>query len=339
MTKKWIYPTPQGLYCEPGDFFIDPWRPVVKAVITHAHSDHAKRGSASYLTAEENEPLLRYRLGSDISVQSLRWGEKITIGGVKLSFHPAGHIRGSAQIRLEYKGEVWVITGDYKRHEDPTTTSFEPIKAHGIISECTFGLPIYQWRSPQAVAEEIGNWWAACAAVGKNAILYAYALGKAQRLLALLPSLGPVYVHGSLIGLNQLYEAAGISLLPWKPASEWKKEEGALIIAPPSAQKSRWLTRFEPHEEAQASGWMAIRGRRRQRALDRGFVLSDHADFYQILETIRESEAEKVIFTHGYTTQMVKIARLYGYEAEEWRTAYVGEDDLTDTVEPSEAEP
>ncbi|MCS7152480.1 MAG: ligase-associated DNA damage response exonuclease [Bacteroidia bacterium] len=335
--ERWIYPTPYGLYCEPGDFFIDPWRPVKYALITHAHSDHARWGSAAYLTSEENVPLLRQRLGN-IQVEGLRWGEKRSITGVKVSFHPSGHIRGAAQIRLEYRGEVYVITGDYKRQADPTTSPFEPLKAHVLISECTFGLPIYQWAPPETVIEEIAQWWADCRAKGKNAILYAYSLGKAQRLLASLPPVGPVYVHQSLVELNQIYEAAGVRLLPWKSAAEWNKENGILLIAPPAVQKSRWLSRFEPYEEAQASGWMAIRGRRRQKALDRGFSLSDHADFYQLLQTLRETEAEEVIFTHGYTENMVHLARLAGYNASAWETAYTGEEEIPTSQEAAAEE-
>ncbi|MCX8113112.1 MAG: ligase-associated DNA damage response exonuclease [Bacteroidia bacterium] len=333
--KRWLYPTPQGLYCEPGGFYIDPWRPVEYALITHSHSDHARFGSQAYLTVEENVPLLRHRLG-DVRVEGLPWGETRSIGGVKVSFHPAGHIRGAAQIRLEWRGEVWVITGDYKRHPDPTTLTFEPLRAHGLISECTFGLPIYQWASPAAVIEEIIAWWQACRSEGKNAILYAYSLGKAQRLLASLPPVSPIYVHGSLVPINRLYEKAGIRLAAWKPAAEWKKEKGILLIAPPAAQKSRWLTRFEPYEEAQASGWMAIRGRKRQKALDRGFPLSDHADFYQILETLKETGAEEVVFTHGYTATMTRLARFYGYNAYFWETAYRGEEGASEEAERAE---
>lgn len=323
---RWLYPTDEGLYCEPGDFYIDPWRPVQRALITHAHSDHARWGCEAYLTAEENLPLLRHRLGA-VSIEALAWGERQNIGGVQVSFHPSGHIRGAAQIRLEYKGEVWVITGDYKRHEDPTTHAFEIVRAHGIISECTFGMPIYQWYPPQVVVAEVAEWWRSCAAEAKNAILYAYSLGKAQRLLAMLPPVGPVYVHNSIAPINRLYEEAGVRLLPWKPASEWNKEKGILLLAPPAVQKSRWLSRFEPYEEGQASGWMAIRGRKRQKALDRGFPLSDHADFNHLLQTLRESGAEKVIFTHGYTDFMVRIAQMQGYEAAAWRTFYTGESD------------
>lgn len=336
--SEWLYPTEWGLYCAAGDFFIDPWRPVHRALITHSHSDHARWGSDAYLTAEENVPLLKHRLG-EVKVESLQWGEVREIQGVKVSFHPAGHIRGAGQIRLEYRGEIWVITGDYKRHADPTTPTFEPVRAHGLISECTFGLPIYQWAAPEQVIAEIAEWWASCAAEGKNAVLYAYSLGKAQRLLALLPPIGPVYVHNSIAPLNLLYESAGIKLFPWKPASEWNKEKGILLIAPPAVQKSRWLSRFEPYEEAQASGWMAIRGRKRQKALDRGFALSDHADFHQLLETIREVQPERVIFTHGYTDTMATIARQMGYEANTWHTAYNGEADEEKTEDAHSERP
>ncbi|MCS6790906.1 MAG: ligase-associated DNA damage response exonuclease [Bacteroidia bacterium] len=323
--RAWLHLTPHGIYCEPGNFYIDPWRPVEKALITHAHSDHARYGSRFYLTAQENLPLLRHRLG-DVYIEGWAWGEERRIGEVAVAFYPAGHIRGASQIRLSYKGEVWVITGDYKRHSDPTTAAFEPLKAHGVISECTFGLPIYQWASPEHVLEEIAAWWQKCASEGKNAVLYAYSLGKAQRLLASLPEIGPVVVHGALTPINKLYEAGGVRLLPWKPAANLThKVKGALVLAPPAVQKSAWLRRFEPYEEGQASGWMAIRGRRRQKALDRGFPLSDHADYYQLLQTLREMEVEKVIFTHGYTEVMRATAAAMGWEAHTWQTLYQGE--------------
>lgn len=322
-----LRPTSAGLYCEAGDFYIDPWQPVERALITHAHSDHARRGSKAYLTAEENLPLLRVRLG-DISVQTLRWGEPCRIGEVEVTFFPAGHIRGSSQIRLRGRGETWVITGDYKRDLDPTTASFVPVQADVLVSECTFGLPIYQWSPPERVVAEIAEWWAACQAEGKNALLYAYSLGKAQRLLASLPPVGPAYVHGAIAALNTVYEEGGVRLLSWKPLSAWRKsEKGALLLMPPAMQRSRSLSRFAPYEEAQASGWMAVRGRRRQKALDRGFVLSDHADFYQLMHTLAETGAQTVIFTHGYTEAMVRYAQAKGYAAYLWQTAYAGEVD------------
>ncbi|MCS7188890.1 MAG: MBL fold metallo-hydrolase [Bacteroidia bacterium] len=221
----WIRLTAGGLYCEPGDFFIDPWCPVERALITHAHSDHVRKGCKSYFTAEQNILLLRHRLGS-ASIEGLPWGVRKNVNGVEVSFHPSGHIRGAAQIRLAYRGEVCVITGDYKRHPDPTTTCFEPLRAHVLISESTFGLPMYRWSEPVHVIEEIGRWWATCRAEGKNAILFVYSLGKAQRLLATLPPIGPVYVYDSIAAVNQLYEREGVSLLPWQPLSKWwnKKE-------------------------------------------------------------------------------------------------------------------
>lgn len=329
LSGEWLRPAPEGLYCEPGDFYIDPWRPVSRALITHAHSDHARAGSSAYLTSEENALLLRHRMGS-ASIETLSWGRRLRIGPVEVSFHPAGHIRGAAQIRLSYRGQVWVITGDYKRQPDPTTAPFEPLRTDVIVSECTFGLPIYRWPPVEAVLQEILDWWQACAAGGKNAVLYGYSLGKAQRILASFPSgVGPIYVHRSIAAINALYETGGVRLVPWRPASEWVKGTlGALVLAPPQVQGSRWVERFAPYEEAQASGWMALRGRRRQRALDRGFVLSDHADFPALEETIRESGAQRIFLTHGYQAEMAQYLRTRGLEAYLWETAYAGEVDL-----------
>ncbi|MEN2992037.1 MAG: ligase-associated DNA damage response exonuclease [Bacteroidia bacterium] len=322
----WLELRPAGLYCVPGDFYLDPWAPVARAVITHAHSDHARRGSEAYLCAAENAPLLRHRLGN-IRLQTLAWGETLSQNGLRLSLHPAGHIRGSAQVRLEYRGEVWVFTGDYKRWVDPTTAPFEPIRAHGLISESTFGLPIYQWSAPAEVMAAIVAWWESCRKEGKNALLYAYTLGKAQRILALLSEAGPCYVHKSIAAINYLYEQAGVKLGKWQVLvpEALPRLKGALCILPPAAQKARWLSQLEPYEEAQASGWMAVRGRRRQKALDRGFPLSDHADFYQILQTVREVQPERVIFTHGYTEAMADYLRWQGYAAYAWRSRYEGE--------------
>ncbi len=323
----WIRPAPEGLYCEAGDFYIDPWGPVPRAVITHAHSDHARRGCGAYLTSAENVPLLTHRVGP-AAIQGLPWGQTLRIGGVEVTFYPAGHIRGAAQVRLAYRGEVWVITGDYKRQADPTTLPFEPLRCHTLVSECTFGLPIYRWEPPDRVIADIAAWWAQCAAAGKNALLYAYALGKAQRLLAMLPPLGPIYVHGSVAAINAIYEAEGVRLAPWERATAWRKgTRGALILAPPSVHRSRWVEPFAPYEEGQVSGWMAIRGRRRQRNIDRGFVLSDHADFPALVQTLQESQAQQVIFTHGYTHEMQVYAASRGYAAYLWETAYAGEVD------------
>lgn len=328
LSDGWLRLAPEGLYCEPGDFYIDPWRAVPRALITHAHSDHARAGSRAYLTSQENALLLRHRIGS-ARIETLPWGRPLRIGQVEVSFHPAGHIRGSAQIRLGYRGEVWVITGDYKRQVDPTTLPFEPLRAEVIVSECTFGLPIYRWPPAETVLQEILDWWQACAAEGKNALLYVYSLGKAQRILASLPATaGPIYVHTSIAAINALYEADGVRLVPWRPASEWVKgTRGALVLAPPQVQGSRWVERFAPYEEGQASGWIMLRGRRRQRALDRGFVLSDHADFPALEETIRQSGAQRVFLTHGYCSEMAQYLRARGLEVYLWETAYAGEMD------------
>lgn len=293
-----------GLWCEAGSFWIDPRRPVERAIVTHAHADHARWGSQSYLGSAEGEGVLRTRLGPEASIEVLSWGEQRRIGGAVVSLHPAGHILGSAQVRVEVGGEVWVVTGDYKTDPDPTCSAFESVRCDTFITETTFGLPVFRWPDVSEVFAEIDAWWRENRAQGRNSLLYGYALGKAQRLLCGVDaSIGPILVHGSVAKLNEAYRDGGIDLPETLPATAENAARfagEALIVAPPSAGGSTWVRKFLPGSDAFASGWMTMRGTRRQRSGDRGFILSDHVDWPQLLDAVDASGAEQVWTTHGY---------------------------------------
>jgi len=315
---------PQGLYCPPGDFYIDPWRPVSHALITHAHGDHLRPGHGHYLASAPGAGVLRARVG-DVPLQALPYGERITHRGVTVSFHPAGHVLGSAQIRLEHAGRTWVVSGDYKTGPDPTCPPFEPVRCDTFITESTFGLPVFRWKPQQEVFSEIDAWWRANAAAGRTSVLYAYSFGKAQRVLAGIdPSTGPIVVHGAMTALNDAYRQAGVALPPTRLVSETDPADlkQALVMAPPSAQGSPWLKRFGDFSDAFASGWMQLRGTRRRRGLDRGFVLSDHADWPGLLEAVAATGAPRVIVTHGYVDPLVRYFAEQGLDAGAFRTEY-----------------
>jgi putative mRNA 3-end processing factor len=320
--------TDRGLFCPAGDFFVDPWRPVDRALITHGHSDHARPGHSRYLATESAAPVIRHRLG-DIALSTVRYGETRRIGGATVSFHPAGHVPGSAQIRIEVGGEVWVVSGDYKTESDGLSEPFEPVRAHAFITESTFGLPVFEWAPQAEVAAEINGWWAANAAQGRASILGAYALGKAQRLLALLdPDIGPILTHGAVENVNEVLRAQGLALPDTIRATaefDPKAHPGALVLATPSALGTPWARRFGPASTAFASGWMRLRGIRRRRAADRGFVLSDHADWSGLNAAIAETGAERVFVTHGYTSQFRRWLETQGYDAAVVATEYEGE--------------
>jgi putative mRNA 3-end processing factor len=335
--------TNAGLYCEAGDFHVDPWRPVERAVITHAHGDHARWGSRHYLGATEGARVLRARLGSDATIDTLAWGEGLSIGGVRISLHPAGHILGSAQVRLERGGEVWVVSGDYKAEADPTCTPFEPVRCHTFITESTFGLPIYRWRPQDEVFDQIAHWWEGNRRANRASVLFGYALGKAQRLLAGLVGReqGPILTHGAVERLNGEYRRSGVVLptTTWAADARGKADAlGALVIAPPSAAGSTWLRRFGKISTAFASGWMQVRGTRRRRSVDRGFVVSDHVDWPSLLGAIRDTGAERVWVTHGYREPVVRWLREHGLEAEAVASLWEGESDAEGAEEP-DAEP
>ena len=334
--------TDNGLYCAGGDFYVDPWRPVDRAVITHAHSDHACPGSLAYLTARPGEALLRARAGGEAAIQALDYGESVVLDGVRVSLHPAGHILGSAQMRIESGGEVWVVSGDYKLEPDPTCAAFEPVACDTFVTEATFGLPIYRWPPEAEVFAEIQSWWAANQQAGKASVLFAYSLGKAQRVLAGLDSVaGPIYTHGAVEKYCRHYREAGIALAPTThadaapAATDWSR---ALILAPPSANGTPWIRRFGPLSTGFASGWMRIRGARRRRSLDRGFVLSDHADWPGLMSAIRLSGASRVWVTHGYRAPVVEWLKQQGIDAQAVETRFDGEQDETG-ADPAEAEP
>ncbi len=305
--------TDAGLYCEAGDFHIDPWKPVPRAVVTHAHSDHARPGCGAYLTSLSGLPLLRERVGASARLQALPYARPLKIKGVTVSFHPAGHILGSAQVRLEAGGHVTVVSGDYTLTADPACEPFEPVPCDTFISESTFGLPVYQWAEPRTVFQEISDWWRANQQEGLTSVLFAYALGKAQRLLASLDaSVGPIAIHGSVARYLPHYAAAGVRLAPCETltSENLRLVRGrGLVIAPGSVRDSPWLRKLEPASLAFASGWMAVRGTRRRRALDRGFVLSDHADWPGLLRAVALTRATSVGVTHGYAQPFARFLR------------------------------
>ncbi len=321
--------TERGLYCAAGDFYVDPWKPVDFAVITHAHSDHARFGSKNYLCATPGRDVLRERVGADIQLETLDYGASITRNGVKISLHPAGHILGSAQVRIELRGEVWVISGDYKTEAERTCTPFEPVRCHTFVTECTFGLPIYRWRPQAEVFSDINAWWRKNQELERTTVLFAYSLGKAQRLLAGIDaSIGPIFVHGAVAKFLPLYANASVelpSVLRADAETIRAANSRGLVIAPGSTDGSSWLRKFGATSKAFASGWMQIRGTRRRRALDRGFVLSDHADWNGLLASIEATGAERIWATHGYTGPLVRWLGEHGYEAEAVATQFEGE--------------
>lgn len=305
-----------GLYCAAGDFYIDPWGPVDRAIVTHAHAGHARPGARSYLTARPGERLMRERLGPDAAIQAVEYGEPLTVRDARVSLHPAGHILGSAQVRIEVHGEVWVVSGDYKLAADPTCTPFESMPCHTFVTEATFGLPIFRWTATGEVIEAIHAWWRTNQEAGRASFLFAHPLGKAQRLLALLDtSIGPIYSHGAVERITEIYRAQGIVLAPTIEMADSGPWSRALILAPPSAHGSSWERGFGPASTAFVSGWMRIRGTRRRRSLDRGFVLSDHADWSGLLRAIEESRAECVWVTDGYRAPMVRWLEEHGRKA------------------------
>ena len=320
--------TDRGIYCARGDFYIDPWRPVDRALITHGHADHARPGHGAYLATDLAAPVMTHRLGA-IRFETVGYGARRDIGGVTVSFHPAGHVPGSAQIRVEYGGEVWVVSGDYKLDNDGLSTPFEPVSCHAFITECTFGLPVFKWAPQAEVVGQINDWWRSNAASGRTSVLGAYALGKAQRILSHLdPGIGPILTHGAIEATNQVLRAQGIVLPDTVQVTAEvtaKSHPGGLVLATPSALGTTWMKRWGPTSTAFASGWMRLRGVRRRRAADRGFVMSDHADWPGLNAAIKDTGAERVFVTHGYTSVFRRWLEEQGYDAQIVTTEFEGE--------------
>ncbi len=327
----WLQATASGLFCAPAGCHIDPRRPVARAVVSHAHADHARPGCGRYLATPETARLLRLRLGEAIPVQELAWGRTLVLNGVRLSFHPSGHIRGAAQVRLEHAGEVWVVTGDVKTASDPTCLPYEPVRGHGLVLESTFALPIFRWPDPAAVFADLLAWWRKNAEEDRPSLLFAYALGKSQRILASLPpDAGPVFLHGALEAPTAVYREDGVRLSAARRLAATEAPEnlrGALILAPPAASESPAMRRLAAAGRAFASGWMQIRGFRRRRALEAGFVLSDHADWPGLFAVIRQSGAERVFLVHGFAEELARTLRAAGLAAEASAAEHEREED------------
>ncbi len=317
--------TDKGLYCPKGNFYIDPWCPVEKAVITHAHSDHARFGSQSYLCHTDSKPILQLRLGLN-NYQTTNWGETIFINGVKVSFHPAGHVIGSSQIRVENNGEVWVVSGDYKVVNDGLSGMFEPVACNTFITESTFGLPIYNWKPQEEIYGNIGNWINKNQADGRTSVIIAYSLGKAQRVLQAIEKVtDKILVHGAIWNVHETLVSAGWKLPAVKRITfETSKEElkGSVVIAPPSADGTPWMKKFSPHSVGVCSGWMQVRGHARRRNVDAGFAMSDHADWKGLLQAVKATGAEKVYATHGFTAAFSRYLNEIGIEAGEVKTEF-----------------
>ncbi|WP_430428084.1 ligase-associated DNA damage response exonuclease [Maribacter litoralis] len=316
--------TDNGIYCKKANVYLDPWKPVEHAIISHGHADHSRYGHKKYITHHRNVPIIQHRLG-EINVSSKKWGETFVVNNVKFSLHPAGHIIGSSQIRVEYKGEVWVFTGDYKTEDDGISTPYEPIKCNTFITECTFGLPAFKWTPQAEVFENINNWWAENKAEGKTSVLFGYSLGKAQRLLKYLNTdIGEIYTHGAIENMTEVLRPLVDFPKTTLITRETKKEQllGNIVLAPPSAHGSTWIRKMVPYVTASASGWMTFRGARRRRAIDKGFVLSDHCDWGGLLGSIKATGADKIICTHGYTDIFSKYLREQGYDARTEATQY-----------------
>ena len=318
-----------GVYCPKAKVYLDPWRPVDRAIITHGHADHARPGHKHYLTHKRNAPIIQHRLNVT-GVETKEWGEKFNINGVEFTLFPAGHIIGSSQVRVAYKDEIWVFTGDYKTESDGLSQTFEPIKCHTLITECTFGLPAFKWRPQREIVEEINQWWRQNKEAGINSVIFAYSLGKAQRVLKSIdPAQGSIFTHGAVENmtavLRQLKDFPATNLITKDTTKEQLK--GSIIIAPPSAHGSTWMRKLVPYATAAVSGWMTFRGTRRRRAIDKGFVLSDHCDWNGLLETVKATDATRVITTHGYQDIFSRYLRERGYDATTEHTQYVTDAD------------
>jgi putative mRNA 3-end processing factor len=308
---------PKGLYCPAADLYIDPTRKVERAVITHGHADHARRGHQSVLTSASGAAIVRERIGSKPKLQTLPFGEKLRIGDAVISLHPAGHLLGSAQVRIEVNGKVAVITGDYKRGPDPTCEAFEPVPCHLLVTETTFGLPVYRWPDPRDLAADIHRWWANNQADGINSVLLGYSLGKAQRLLAMLDSgQGPLYVHGAIVPFLSYYRNAGIALPythTFKPGPFIAEAGKAMLIVSPAAFNAPLRQKLGPVRVGFASGWTLLPKRRPHSSYDAGFPVSDHVDWPELCQTVADTGCEEIWTMHGYTAEVSRYFAEKGY--------------------------
>lgn len=326
--------TDKGLYCSAGDFYIDPWHPVTKAVITHAHSDHAHPGNKYYLCHHYTRPILQLRLGDNF-YETVGWNETVHFNGVNVTFYPAGHIIGSSQIKVEHKGEIWVVSGDYKTEDDGISGTFEPVKCHTFITESTFGLPIYNWKPQSTIYQDIQHWIMENMAAGKASVLIAYSLGKAQRVLQAVKQVtSNIYAHGAIYNMHETIMKAGIlpaGVLPplKRVTTDMPKEvfRNAVILAPPSAESSIWIRKFVPYSLGICSGWMQVRGNQRRKNADGGFALSDHCDWKGLLQSIEATRAQKVFVTHGFQSAFSRYLNEAGIEAAEVKTEFGNEDE------------
>jgi len=303
---------------------------VPRALITHAHADHARPGCGEYWAIGRSAAVLRQRLGQQINLTCVNYGDEHRIGDARVSFHSAGHVLGSAQIRLQAGGETWLVSGDYKRDADPSCDPFAVVSTDVLISEATFGLPIYRWPPGEQVAADVLRWWRE--APERASLLFCYAFGKAQRLLAELHQLGvrdTVLLHGAMVPITAAYREQGIAMVPTEPLSTLPRNAdlcGRLVLAPPSAHRSPWMKRFKAPQTGFASGWMAVRGARRRRGYERGFVLSDHADWPGLLQTVRQSGAQQVYVTHGQCDVLARyLSEVEGIASEPLSTLFEGE--------------
>lgn len=318
--------SPNGLFCADGAFHLDPHGPVSRAVVTHAHGDHARPGAAAYLCTPDTSALIRRRLGPEAVIQELPYGERLRLGSSVISFHPAGHMLGSAQLRLEGAEGVWVVSGDYKRQPDPTCAPFEVQRCDTFITESTYALPLFRWDAPASVARDIFSWWSGN--TGKASLLFCHALGKAQRILAELSLLTDraVHVDGAVEAFAGIYRARGVMLARTIPVTDQRGLAGELILAPLTARGSQWMKRFRASEQALVSGHLRIRGTRRRHGFDRGFVLSDHADWPGVLRTVSETGASRILALHGHRDALIHALRDKGVDAAPIGDAHTGLD-------------
>ena len=320
----------KGLYCRAGGFYIDPWKPVERAVITHGHSDHARWGSHTYLCHQDTKPILQARLGHG-NYQTVDWNKTVYLNGVRVSLHRAGHIIGSAQVRVEYEGEVWVVSGDYKVEDDGLSGAFEPVPCHTFITECTFGLPIYNWKPQAQIYADMQDWVRGNMKRGITSILFAYSLGKAQRILLPLAEVtDTILAHGATYNMHMALVNAGWKLPHLEkvtPDTPKERLKGSVVIAPSSAEGSPWLRKFAPYAVGVCSGWMQVRGATRRRNADAGFTISDHADWHGLIQAVKATGAERVYATHGFQSVFSRYLTELGLDAREVHTEYGGEEE------------